>query len=241
METLELIEEYFKGEMSQDERQRFEEDVRRDPALANEVAFYISTGMAAAELVGEERRERFRILEEGRQPSIGKVVSMKRLWWAAAAAVVLLVSVYLGTGNPSANTLADNYIDKNYSKIDASMGVSEDLTQKGIASYNNNDFKTALVHFEQALQQNPSANKALEYAGMSALQLKNYETALKHFRQLSGITGLYENRGPFLQATTLLIRNESNDKENATRLLKEVVSANLFGSEEAKQWLKHLE
>ena len=55
METLELIEEYFKGDMPQEERQRFEEAVRRDPALANEVAFYISTGMAASELASEER------------------------------------------------------------------------------------------------------------------------------------------------------------------------------------------
>ena len=241
METIELIEEYFKGDMPPEERQRFEEAVRRDPALANEVAFYISSGLAASELASEERKERFRTLEENRQPTVGKVVSMKKLWWAAAAAIILIISVYLGTDSPSASTLADQYVDEHYSKIDASMGVSEDLMQKGVASYNNKDFKTALAYFEETLQQNPSANKALEYAGMSALQLKNFETALKHFRQLSTIKGLYENRGPFLEATTLLARNESNDKENATRLLKEVVSAGLFGSSEASQWLKDLE
>jgi tetratricopeptide (TPR) repeat protein len=241
METLELIEEYFKGDMPPEERQRFEEAVRRDPALANEVAFYISSGMAASEIAAEERRERFRILEAGREPIEARVVSMKKLWWAAAAAVILLIAVYLGTDDPSATTLANNYVDEHYAKIDASMGVSEDLTQKGIASYNKKDFTSALASFEQVLQQNPSANKALEYAGMSALQLKNYETALKHFRQLSSMNGLYENRGPFLQATTLLLRNETNDRENATILLKQVVSANLFGSSEARQWLKELE
>ncbi|HSB92506.1 MAG TPA: hypothetical protein VLC28_05280, partial [Flavitalea sp.] len=119
--------------------------------------------------------------------------------------------------------------------------VSEDLTQKGIALYNSKKFKPALATFEQVLQQDPSANKALEYAGMSALQLKEYETALKHFRQLSALKGLYENRGPFLEATTLLMRDESNDKENAERLLKQVVSAGLFGSAEAQQWLKKFE
>jgi tetratricopeptide (TPR) repeat protein len=241
METIELIEEYFKGDMPPEERQRFEEAVRRDPALANEVAFYISSGLAASEIAAEERKERFRKLEEGRQPTAGKLVSMKKVWWAAAAAVVLIISVYLGTDNPSANTLADKYVEEHYSKIDASMGVSEDLMQKGIASYNSKDFKTALVNFEKAVQQNPSANKALEYAGMSALQLKDYQIALKHFRQLSAISGLYENRGPFLQATTLLARNESDDKENAIRLLKEVVSGGLFGSSEAKEWLKGLD
>ena len=112
METIELIEEYFKGDMPPEERQRFEEAVRGDPALANELAFYISSGLAASELASEERKERFRTLEENRQPAVGKVVSMKKLWWAAAAAVVLIISVYLGTESPSANTLADKYVDE---------------------------------------------------------------------------------------------------------------------------------
>jgi len=241
METLELIEEYFKGNMPQAERKRFEDAVRTDPAFANEVAFYIASGMAANELVNDERSNRFRQLESQRQPIPGKLVSMKKLWWAAAAAVILFVSVYIVKSNPSVNTLADNFVDEKYSKIDASMGAAEDLTQQGIAAYNRKDFASALARFEQVLQQNPSDNKALEYAGLTALQQKNYGTALLHFRQLSGLSGLFENRGPFLQATTLLIRNESEDKRNASQLLKEVVNKNLYGSEEAKVWLKDLE
>src|SRR6478609_8332962 len=190
METLELIEEYFKGNMPQAERKRFEDAVCSDPAFAKEVAFYISSGMAANELVNEERSNRFRQLESQRQPMPGKLVSINKLWWAAAAAVILIVSVYLGTSSTSVNTLADNFVDEKYSKIEASMGATEDLTQQGIAAYNRKDFASALASFEQVLKQNPSDNKALEYAGIAALRQKNYETALLHFRQLSALAGL---------------------------------------------------
>jgi tetratricopeptide (TPR) repeat protein len=241
METLEFIEGYFKGELPAEDRKRFEDTVRQDPAFANEVAFYISAGMAAGEMVAEERTKRFSVLEAARNPVTGKLISMKKLWWAAAAGVILLISVYLGTGNPSLKTLAGNFVEDHYSKVDASMGASADLAQQGVAAYNKKNFKTARVKFEQVLQQNPADNKALEYAGLAALQLEEYETALTHFRKLSAISGLYENRGPFLEATTLLLRNESNDKQDAIRLLHEVVSKKLYGSGEAAEWLKTIE
>lgn len=238
METLEFIEGYFKGELAAEDRKRFEDAVRQDPAFAREVAFYLSTGLAAGEVVADERKKRFSVLEAARNPVTGKLISMKKLWWAAAAGVILLISVYLGTGNPSLKTLAGNFVEDHYSKVDASMGASDDLAQQGVAAYNKKNFKTARLKFEQVLQQNPTDNKALEYAGLAALQLEDYESALTHFRQLSALSGLYENRGPFLEATTLLLRNESNDKNDAIRLLHEVVSKNLYGRDEAAEWLK---
>ncbi len=87
--SLKLIETYFKKEMSPEQLREFETRIIADKDFAGEVAFYLSTLVAAREDKDEDTRERFRkIYEERGQVSAGRGVLRK--WWpyiAAAAAI----------------------------------------------------------------------------------------------------------------------------------------------------------
>lgn len=241
METLEYIEEYFKGELDAEEKKRFEDSIRTDPAFANEVAYYISVRHAAKELAEEDRLARFRTLETGRMAAPANVFSIKKVWLAAAAIAVLAISLLVLFSGSSVSKDARQYVDAKFGNVGALMSGAADLTQQGIDAYNHQQYTTAREKFEQALKAEPSNSQVLQLAGLTAYQLKDYSAALGHFRTLAALPGLYSNPGPFLQAATLLTRNEGNDQQEARRLLDTVVQSNLYGKDEAERWLKKLD
>jgi Tfp pilus assembly protein PilF len=79
----------------------------------------------------------------------------------------------------------------------------------------------------------------VENAGLSALQLSNFDKALHYFKLLEN-PRLHSNRGVFLQALTFMKRSQEGDKQVAEQLLKRVRDENLEGKEKAEEWLKKL-
>lgn len=49
---------------------------------------------------------------------------------------------------------------------------------------------------------------------------------------------LYTNPGPFYKAVTLMLRSEGNDKQQAKKILQQIINKNLYGDREAKNWIK---
>lgn len=240
MEALEWIDNYFKGQLDAEEKTRFENTVRQDPAFANEVAFYMSSILAAKNASGAERLERFRALEANRRP-IGRVVSLNRIWWASAAAVVLVVSIVLFNRPADVSKLAANYVNEKYTTLGVEMGISADQLQQGVEAYNHQQYAQARTLFDQVIGREPSNSEAIRNSGLASLQLKQYDVALSKFEELAALKGLYANPGKFLQALTLIKRNEAGDMQKARSLLKQVTDENLEGKATAEKWLRTLE
>ncbi|HLA57984.1 MAG TPA: hypothetical protein VK622_04470, partial [Puia sp.] len=85
-----------------------------------------------------------------------------------------------------------------------------------------------------------SVFSAKEYAGITALRLKEYDRALSYFEQMETHKGLYSNPAQILQAVTLMERNRPGDAAKAKLLLKKIVSDDLEGKEFAQEWLKKI-
>jgi tetratricopeptide (TPR) repeat protein len=94
------------------------------------------------------------------------------------------------------------------------------------------------VQFESIIQRDSSDFSAKRYAGIVYLRLGNYDKALDHFKQLEKNTSLYSNPATFFHALTLMKRNQPGDKQQARRLLQQVIDNDLEGKETAQQWLK---
>ena len=240
MEALEWIDNYFKGQLDQAEKSRFENTVRQDPAFANEVAFYMSSVLAARNASGAERIERFRTLEASRKPA-GRVVSLNRYWWASAAAVILVASILVFNRPADVSRMATNYLNEKYNTLGVEMGVSADLNRKGIEAYNQQQYAQAKTLFNQVISREPDNSEAIKNSGLASLQLAEYDIALQQFGKLAALKGLYANPGKFLQAATLMKRNQDGDSEKAKTLLKQVVAEDLEGRATAETWLRTLD
>jgi len=243
----EYIDDYFTGNLNPEDRKNFENQMQQDKNFAEEVAFYLAAKQALKEELTDEKKEWFRELASRNVTLSEKTRStqVRRIWvyrLAAAAVFVGIVffswSLFFQPSATSPNELADKYIKTEFENLGVSMGSTRDSMQEGLRLYNVKQYDSALQQFEQIILRDTSNYTAKRYAGDCSLMLGNYDKALNYFQQLATYTSNYSNPGIFYQAVTLMKRNQPGDKEEAKRLLKQVVNNDLDGKETADQWLK---
>jgi tetratricopeptide (TPR) repeat protein len=261
MNDLEFIENYVNGQLSADERARFETALRTDPAVADALAFYMLAKHTAKIDAHEQRKAEFDALRKKSYVS-GEVIAgaddvpvVKPLWsvpmrWAAAASVVLILGLgwyFLRgtTGTDATRTLAANateqtdaYITDHFNQLSTTMSGQTDSLKQGVGLYNEQKFAEAETIFQDILKRQPDNDRALNYAGIVALRQGNYDQAIDRFHRLSERTDLFANPGTFYEALAYLKRGQPMDKERAQNLLHTVISKNLEGKNEAAQLLK---
>jgi len=240
-DDIHYIDDYFLGNLSKEEISQFEKRILEDPGFAETVTFYLSAKQTAKDHLSEEKKTRYKEIynaTNGHHPAIKKQGRLRTMVLTAAVAASIAAVVTLSIlHSSSTDDLANQYIERNLSSISVTMGV-EDEMQKGIRLYNEGKFSEALAQFESIISKDSSAYPAFEYAGLACLRLSDYDKSLYYFKLLEHYPGLFSNRGVFLQAVTLLKRNQKDDKDEVRRLLKRVVTENLEGKETAEKWLK---
>jgi tetratricopeptide (TPR) repeat protein len=241
----EYIDDYFAGNLNPEERKNFEKQMELDKNFAAEVAFYVAAKQALKEELAVEKKEWFRELASQHVTLSEKTRSapVRRIWVYRLAAAAVFVGIVFFSWNlffqpstTSPNELANKYISTNLENLGVTMGVLDSM-QEALQFYNAKQYTAALQYFEQIIQRDTSNYKAKTNAGLSSLMLGNYDKALSYFQQLATYTTNWSNPAIFYQALTLMKRNRPGDKEEAKRLLKEVVDNHLDNEEEARHWL----
>ena len=243
MDSLEYIDDYFKGLLTAEKKNEFEQRVLSDPSFAEELAFYLNAQAILKEELAEEKKARFRELYRQDQPDDVRRSPVKRLWPYLAAASVLVVAaavwLILGAG-PGEDRLADQYIGRQLENLPVKMSSVQDSLQKAIALYNQGRLQEALAGFEGLVQQDSARAQAKVYSGIVCLRLSKFDKALGYFRQLEADTSLYNNPALFYESLTLMKRNQPGDSQKARQLLQTVVDRDLDKKEDAQQLLlKH--
>jgi len=264
-QKLEYIDSYFQGELNAAEASEFEQSIANDADFAGEVAFYLSSVAVVKGAMATEKKKHFQQLyneskigvagslptaqneEESIAPASEgwfkrtSTPSIRNIWkYTAAAVVVGIVSfaIYFATSTPSPNQMATEYITTELTDLGSLMGTADSM-EVGKQYNNDGRFHDALLTFESILSREASNVKAMELAGIAALQLKNYDKALQYFEKLADQEGLRINSGKFYTALTLMKRNQPGDNQRAKETLQMVVRNNLAHSEIAAAWLKN--
>lgn len=234
MTNLERIENYYDHSLSEAEREAFEAELKSNPALVEEVAFWVQARAAAQEEAKARRKSEFVQLSK-------KVTqrNQRAITYALSAAASILLFLTLGWWEASTNMAlnnewANNYIEKNFSTLTTQMSARNDSLQMGINRYNSGDLPKAQVIFNQLLARDSLNAEAEKLAGIVSLRRGEYDQAIKHFHHLSTRTDLVSNPGKFYEALTLLQRNLPLDKKKAENLLKEVRKGKLEGWKEVE-------
>ena len=243
MNSLEYIEDYFKGLLTATQKEEFEQRILSDPSFAEELAFYLNTQALLKDELVTEKKARFKELYRQNEPLSTRQIPVRRLWpyLAAASALVIIIAAWLIFGTqPGPEKLADRYISGQLQNLPVKMSSVQDSLQKAIALYNQGQLPEALTRFQQLLQQDSARPQAKIYSGIVCLRLQQYDKALDYFQQLEADTTLYSNPALFYQSLTLMKRNHPGDSQKARQLLQLVVDRDLDKKEDAQQLLlKH--
>ncbi len=243
MEDIEYIDNFFKEELSPEDKQRFDEKVKADPVFAEEVAFYYCSNQAIKAKLADEKKERFRELYQMGQENQNRktpVILFKR-WTKVAAAAIIVVSVgtvwYLWP-QPSAKNIADKYIAENFTQLNVKMSNNDSL-QSAVNLYNSGKWKESLLILEKLAVNDSLGSTVIKNAGIVSLQLKEYDKALSYFKKLEDNSSLAVNPGKFFHALVLVERNHPGDRQEATRLLNIVIENKLDESGTAAEMIRY--
>lgn len=238
--TLEYIEKYFTGSLSEDEQRAFEQRCTTDIEFAREVSFYVASRDALKEAVRDHKKKEF---EELYKELSLKPRGVQRSFFpyvvSAAAACLLLFFTWIAFfKSPSPQQMADSYVEENLQTLSVTMGSGEDSLQLGISAYNKEDYSEAEKIFSALVNQESQKTEATKYLGLTYLKTERYNEAIAQFEKLSSYTHLFANSGPFYKAVALMKRGNSADGEEAKKLLQEVIADDLPGRKQAEEWME---
>jgi tetratricopeptide (TPR) repeat protein len=240
MDNLEYIDDFFQSAQNAEQTRLFEQKILEDAEFARSVSFYLSARQIAKEGSTDEAKERFRDIYQ--EMKVVKMASPRLRWFrlpylATAAVVIILAGIFIWQRPLSVQQLANKYISQELNTVDVTMGKTDDL-QKAADLYNGKQYDQALSLYQKLASEDSTNTLALENAGKASIQLGRFDLALTYFRGLERQQA-FANPGKFLEALTLMRRNGPNDKEEAKKLLEEVVRQDLDKKEIANEWLKN--
>ncbi|MBB6005001.1 M48 family metallopeptidase [Arcicella rosea] len=236
---LERIESYFNNTLSNEERQLFETQLANDTTLANEVAFYLNTKIAARENAKEKRKQEFEELRK----KLAKNNKIRLNGWitgiAASVLIAFITWVFVQKNGVNADEIADVYIQEHFENLPVKMDGSTDSLQMGLRFFNQKAFNNAQSVFEEMLERKPDSAEVLKVSGITALKLGDYQKAVIRFHELGEQENLFANPGKFYEALALMKIKPLN-KKAIEELLNEVINNDLEGKQTAIEILKQL-
>ncbi|MCF2445206.1 hypothetical protein L0657_14655 [Dyadobacter sp. CY345] len=237
----ERIDDYFKKQLPELERKKFEEDLKSSPELAESVAFYLVTHDAAKQNAREKELIKRHAEWQKLGPAESKTINRQLIYYTSAAVILIALGLgwfFLKSGTQDRELLANAYVEKNFSTLSVQMDGDADSLQQAVGAYNMGEFSTAENQVEAILKRDPENAEAQKLAGIVSLKLKNYDKAITYFHQLGEQENLFSNPGKFYEAIAHIQRGLPLDKKLADSLLEEVIDSNLDGKEEAEKWVK---
>jgi len=239
----ERIEAYFKRELSDSEKEQFEQDLKANAELAESVAFYLLVKNAAQKdaenrtIKLAERHTEWQTLNVDKSEPLAKQIA----YFAAAAVILIALGLgwyFLNSRIETREQMANAYIQENFTTLNVQMGGSTDSLQQAINEFNKGVYAKSRILLKNILARDPENTEAQKIAGIVSLKMKNYDEAIIYFQKLGNRKDLYSNPGKFYEAIAHLQRGLPLDKKAADNLLHEVIDGNLEGKDEAIKWLK---
>lgn len=195
------IERYLREEMNQQERKFFEETLKKNEELQEEVNLQQDVFSGIGLFGAEEMKKQLQAVEadeKGKSPTATSRGRPLYTWLAVAASVtaLLLVAIFLFNTGPNSQELYAAYYEPYpnvVNPIERSSGVPTDAAGKAMYFYEQGNFEEAISLFTQELP--PSDQAYRFYLGVSYLGTEQPELAEETLQPL-----LRDEEGAFYEA-----------------------------------------
>ena len=183
-DELELIDQYLRNELSQEQTDAFEEKMQADKDWMKKVedTRLLVLGIQEASLA--KRMEVFHeeLNSEKKQAPQSKIFRLN-IRWAAAASVLIVASVLAGlilTRKNKYEKLYSSYYTPDPGLLTA-MGSSDNYSfEQGMVDYKNGEYKKAILAWDILLRTQPASDTLHYFLGVANQALHNEPEAKKH-------------------------------------------------------------
>jgi len=240
-----FIEKYLAGEMSEEERKWFENELEGNNILRAEVNLRKKTDQVLKDQNIISLRNKLSSIEKKRREvSIDARNSRKPMYIRYAAAIVVLAvigSAILFTGNKAGTDEIVSQLYKAYeppaSQRSGLISENADFTL-ALEFYNTNDFANAALFFSKVVESNPKDMQSVLLKGVSNFEDQQYPEA-----KLSFSTVIDDNNNLFIETARwylALCYIKTKETDKAVKQLTSITNEGGIYSKDARKILRKL-
>jgi tetratricopeptide (TPR) repeat protein len=240
-----LISKYLTGELDSLTSARFEEELRINPKLQQELELHKAVDEALADTEVMELRMQMEEIHKQLAPSIyetpkPQVRRMTRVAVAASFAVLLGFSAVMLFQLNSSQKLFDKFYQPyELTSTNRSGNSATDQTLRyALEKYQNKEYNQAVVLFEKVLEKDPNQMATQLYSGISYFEIAEYQKAGKSFSKvIEHNNNLYIEQAKWYLGFCYL---KTDEKDKAIKQFTEIAKSDSYYNEKAKSILKKL-
>ncbi|MCW2118208.1 tetratricopeptide repeat protein [Flavobacterium sp. 7A] len=216
-----LFDQYLQGELSDAEKETFENKLKRDVVMAsefenfNEVNFQLKQKFSIEKQRLAFRQKISKIAYECRKMDEPKVKSLRPWFYSVAASVAVLLGVWFLMQASNLKFKDFNHYENAYFVERGDVNANLKLAQE---AFNAKNYQEATVQFEIILKDKSSPEIQLYY-GISLMELDRLKEASVIFETIRSGTSIYKNKASWSLA---LLQLKQKDYESCEATLKTI-------------------
>ncbi len=240
-----LISKYLEGELDSISAARFEEDLKNDPILHQELELYKEVDEALADTEVMEFRMQLREMHSRINPETYTApkprIRRAAYLTVAASLTVLFVfsSVNLFRFGNSKKIMEKFYQPYEITSVNRSSTSDADRTlRNAMEKYQNKEYREAVSLFEKVLINDPAEMACQLYSGISYFEIAEYRKAGNSFSKvIEHNDNLYIEQAKWYLGFCYL---KTEEKDKAIKQFTQIAGSNSFYNEKAREILKKL-
>lgn len=243
MSTQDQIDQYILGKLKDSALERFEEAMKNDPALSNEVEARKLVLAGIRSLNNEHLRQKMKTIHREEYTSIKHKKPIRKIYpflLAAAASVILLIIAWQFVFQaPSSDKLFAQFYQPYEASFTQRDGSSDQLLNRAEFYYRNGNFKATLPVLDSIILNQPQNFQVKMAKGICHLEEHELEEASRGFTEIiDQNVPLLVNQAKWYLALTSLKQNNLKKSELFLEQLATNPSADY--NKEAKELLESL-
>lgn len=225
LKYFDIIEQYVDGNMTEAERENFEQNLASDELLKIEYALYTQIVESVGEYFMAKHKNKLRTidleldLENASTPKSRRII----LFSIAASLVILLVSYFAISplfNQPDLKAIASNYdeVDKGIPVLMSMNGDSQ--FSKAMNQYKQKDYQGSLSILQQLSNDKKNNDTLIYYIGINYQMLDSLQMAINYFKKAENFQySIFKDKADFRLAICYL---KLENKEDALAVLKSI-------------------
>jgi hypothetical protein len=232
-ELFEKIELYLHNELEGEELRLFEEQLKTDKELREQLALYTTIDEEMRQkMSGNEEEEKLKetlsglnrkYFNQGGGSAKVLLLNKRRRWLFAAAAAILLLLAgaywLFFTGNRESGTLYAQYARHQPLSLQRDNNDGAKILQDAVKAYNNKNFNEALIGLTNYLQTDSSDAELLLAKNICLTETGNYEQAIAGLNKLAAENEIFKSQALWYKALVYL---KQNNKAECKEILESI-------------------
>lgn len=221
----EHIELYLNDDLSPEEKKVFEQRLKEESALQEELRIYKEVnGILSRRINPSEDEQHFRDMLQEKQAeyfsSGSKVVQMtsRRTRWYAIASVAAVVLIMITWWGPWQQTTLNQYGQIEMTPPTVRSDEQDNGLTEAAQLFNKNKYKEALPLLDKIVQANPSDSRSRFYRGVTLLHLDQEGKAREDLNTIYEGESIYKYDAAYFMALSYL----ENNKDSARTWLEKI-------------------